>query len=360
MRGMEEKQINAFCYISMDDRIPARHPIRPFKVMVNEILRNMDTDLESIYEDSGRPSIAPEYLLRASILQILYTIRSERQLMEQIDFSILFRWFVGISLDAPVWDHSTFTKNRDRLLQSDIARLFFSKVVERARKKKFLSDEHFTVDGTLIEAWASMKSFQPKNPEDPNTGGSEESRNPERDFHGEQRKNATHESKTDKEARLYKKAKGSESKLAYMGHVLMENRNGLAVDIEVTPANGKAERSAALKMASRLPGTRRLTLGADKGYAAKEFATELREMNITPHIARRKRGKSVDGRTTRHEGYAVSQKKRKRVEEIFGWAKTVGLIRKAKMRGQAKIDWLFTMSIAVFNLVRMRNMEAIA
>lgn len=360
MRGMEEKQIDAFCYISMEERIPTRHPIRPFKVMVNEILRDMDTDLEAIYADSGRPSIAPEYLLRASILQILYSIRSERQLMEQIDFSILFRWFVGISLDAPVWDHSTFTKNRDRLLQSDIARLFFSKVVERARKRKFLSDEHFTVDGTLIEAWASMKSFQPKNPEDPNKGGSEGSRNPERDFHGEQRKNATHESKTDKDARLYKKAKGSESKLTYMGHVLMENRNGLAVDIEVTQANGKAERSAALKMASRLPGTRRLTLGADKGYAAEEFATELRQMNITPHIARRKRGKAVDGRTTRHKGYAVSQKKRKRVEEIFGWAKTVGLIRKAKMQGRAKIDWLFTMSIAVFNLVRMRNMEAIA
>jgi IS5 family transposase len=267
---------------------------------------------------------------------------------------------VGISLDAPVWDHSTFTKNRDRLLQSDIARLFFSKVVERARKRKFLSDEHFTVDGTLIEAWASMKSFQPKNPENSNKGGSEGSRNPERNFHGEQRKNATHESKTDKEARLYKKSKGSESKLAYMGHVLMENRNGLAVDIEVTQANGKAERSAALRMASRLPGTRRLTLGADKGYAASEFATELREMNITPHIARRKRGKAIDVRTTRHEGYAISQKKRKRVEEIFGWAKTVGLIRKAKMRGRAKIDWLFTMSIAVFNLVRMRNLEAVA
>jgi hypothetical protein len=246
------------------------------------------------------------------------------------------------------------------LLQSDIARLFFSKVVERARKKKFLSDEHFTVDGTLIEAWASMKSFQPKNPENSSKGGSGGSRNPEQDFHGEQRKNATHESKTDKEARLYKKSKGSESKLAYMGHVLMENRNGLAVDIEVTQANGKAERSAALRMASRLPGSRRLTLGADKGYAASEFAAELREMNITPHISRRKRGKAVDGRTTRHEGYAISQKKRKRVEEIFGWAKTVGLIRKAKMRGRARIDWLFTMSIAVFNLVRMRNLEAVA
>lgn len=360
MRGMEDKQMDAFSYISMEDRIPVRHPIRSFKVMVNELLRDMDDDLESIYAESGRPSIAPEYLLRASILQILYSIRSERQLMEQIDFSILFRWFVGISLDAPVWDHSTFTKNRDRLLQSDIARLFFSKVVERARKKKFLSDEHFTVDGTLIEAWASMKSFQPKNPENSSKGVSGGSRDPERDFHGEQRKNATHESKTDKEARLYKKSKGSESKLAYMGHILMENRNGLAVDIEVTQANGKAERSAALKMAGRLPDNRRLTLGADKGYAASEFAAELREMNITPHIARRKRGKAVDGRTTRHEGYAISQKKRKRVEEIFGWAKTVGLIRKAKMRGRARIDWLFTMSIAVFNLVRMRNLEAVA
>jgi transposase len=358
MRGSEEKQIEAFSYIPLEDRIPEKHPIRPFKVMVNEILRDMDKDLGALYADSGRPSIAPEYLLRASILQILYTIRSERALMEGIEFNILFRWFVGLGLDAPVWDHSTFTKNRDRLLESDIAKLFFARVVERAKRKKFLSDEHFTVDGSLIEAWASMKSFQPKdgnNSGDTTRGGGS---NPDVDYRGQARSNDTHESKTDQDARLYRKSKGAESKLAYLGHVLMENRNGLAVDVEVTLATGTAERDAALAMAGRLEGRKRRTLGADKGYDALAFADELRELNITPHIAERKGGKSVDGRTTRHKGYAVSQRKRKRVEEIFGWAKTVGLIRKAKLRGRERIDWLFTMCIAVFNLVRMRNMEA--
>ncbi len=354
MRGREEKQIEAFSYIPLEDRIPAKHPIRPFKIMVNEILHDMNKDLDALYAESGRPSIAPEYLLRASILQILYTIRSERALMEELEFNILFRWFVGLSLDAPVWDHSTFTKNRDRLLESDIARLFFAKVVERAKRKKFLSDEHFTVDGSLIEAWASMKSFQPKDGDEKKGGGS----NPDVDFRGQARSNDTHESKTDQDARLYRKSNGAESKLAYLGHVLMENRNGLAVDVEVTLATGTAERDAALTMAGRLEGRKRRTLGADKGYDALAFADELRELNITPHIALRKGGKSVDGRTTRHEGYAASQRKRKRVEEIFGWAKTVGLIRKAKMRGRERVDWLFTMCIAVFNLVRMRNMEA--
>lgn len=358
MRGSEEKQIEAFSYIPLEDRIPAKHPIRPFKAIVNEILRDMDAALDGLYADSGRPSIAPEYLLRASILQILYSIRSERQLMEEIEFNILFRWFVGLGLDAPVWDHSTFTKNRDRLLESDIARLFFAKVVERAKRKRFLSDEHFTVDGSLIEAWASMKSFQPKDGNNDGGGMAGGGSNPDVDFRGQARSNDTHESKTDKDARLYRKSNGAESRLAYLGHVLMENRNGLAVDVEVTLATGTAERDAALAMAGRLDGSKRRTLGADKGYDALAFADELRELNITPHIAQRKSGKSVDGRTTRHEGYTVSQRKRKRVEEIFGWAKTVGLIRKAKMRGREKIEWLFTMCIAVFNLVRMRNMEA--
>lgn len=360
MRGSEEKQIEAFSYIPLEDRIPAKHPIRPFKAMVNEILHEMDEALDAIYADSGRPSIAPEYLLRASILQILYSIRSERQLMEEIEFNILFRWFVGLGLDTPVWDHSTFTKNRDRLLESDIAKLFFAKVVERAKRKRFLSDEHFTVDGSLIEAWASMKSFQPKDESDDKDGTAGGGSNPDVDFRGQARSNDTHESKTDKDARLYRKSNGAESKLAYLGHVLMENRNGLAVDVEVTLATGTAERDAALAMAGRLDGRKRRTLGADKGYDALAFAEGLRELNITPHIALRKGGKSVDGRTIRHEGYAVSQRKRKRVEEIFGWAKSVGLIRKAKMRGKERIDWLFTMCIAVFNLVRMRNMEAAA
>lgn len=359
MRGMEEKQIDAFSYVSMEDRIPAKHPIRPFRDMVNEILAGMDEDFDRLYAISGRPSIAPEYLLRASVLQILYSVRSERQLMDQIDFNILFRWFVGLGMDAPVWDHSTFTKNRDRLLESDIARLFFAKVVERAKKKRFLSDEHFTVDGTLIEAWASMKSFQPKGEDSAGPSSKGGDRNPDVDFKGQPRSNDTHESKTDGEARLYKKSKGSESKLAFLGHVLMENRNGLAVDVEVTLAGGTAERDAAELMAGRLKGRKHRTLGADKGYDAAGFADNLRELGITPHIAQRKHSKSVDGRTTRHEGYSVSQRKRKRVEEIFGWAKTVGLIRKAKVRGREKIDWLFTMCIAVFNLVRMRNLEAL-
>ena len=357
MRGFEEKQVDAFCYVSMEDRIPKNHPIRPMREMVNEILKDISAELDTLYAASGRRSIAPEYLLRASILQILYSIRSERQLMEHIDFSILFRWFVGLSLDAAVWDHSTFTKNRNRLLESEIANLFFCKVVERARRKKFLSDEHFTVDGTLIEAWASMKSFQKKDDSNKTNSDSGSAKNPSVDFHGETRTNDTHESRTDKDARLYKKSSGAESKLAFLGHVLMENRNGLAVDVEVTQASGTAEREAALTMMERLQGHKHRTLGADKGYDAAVFADDLREINCTPHIAQKKNGKSVDGRTTRHEGYEISQRKRKRVEEIFGWAKTVGLIRKVKMRGLEKVDWLFTMCLAVFNLVRMRNLE---
>jgi len=358
MRGSQEKQLEVFSYLSLEDRVPEDHPIRKIQSMVNEILKEMDGDLGQMYATSGRPSIAPEYLLRASILQVLYSVRSERQLMEQIDFNLLFRWFVGLGMDAPVWDHSTFTKNRDRLLESDVVRIFFTKVVDRARRKKLLSDNHFTVDGTMIEAWASLKSFQPKDPNQGGSGSPSGDRNPDVDFRGQKRSNDTHQSMTDKESRLFKKTRGSESKLAYQGHVLMENRNGLAVDVEVTLAGGSAERDAALAMMTRLPGRRRRTLGADKGYDATAFAEALRELNVTPHIAVRSNGKSVDGRTTRHAGYQISQRKRKRVEEIFGWSKTVGLIRKAKMRGRTKIDWLFTLCISVFNLVRIRNLEA--
>jgi IS5 family transposase len=272
----------------------------------------------------------------------------------------MFRWFIGLNLDYEVWDHSTFTKNRNRLLESEITKLFFSKVVERAKKKQFLSDTHFTVDGTLIEAWASLKSFQKKEGEMKPPEGTEGGRNVEVDFHGEKRTNETHESKTDREALLYRKGKGKEAKLAYMGHILMENRNGLAVGVSVTQATGTGEREAAAEMINSLGGTKRLTCGADKGYDTQGFVTELRGMNVTPHIAKKAIGKTIDGRTTRHKGYEISQVKRKRVEEIFGWAKTVGLIRKAKMRGMEKIDWLFTMSIAVFNLVRIRNLEVYA
>jgi transposase len=358
MRGTEKKQVEAFSYIHIEDRIPTKHPLRPIRGIVNDILKELSPVFDEMYARSGRPSIAPEYLLKASILQILYTIRSERQLMEQIDFNILFRWFVGIGLDDEVWDHSTFTKNRERLLDSEVSTRFFAKVIERAKRKKLLSDEHFTVDGTLIEAWASMKSFQPK--ENPKDGDGGLGKNPEVDFHGETRTNDTHASTTDGEARLYKKSKGSESKLCYMGHVLMENRSGLAVGTEVTHASGMAERDAALSMIDELEGKKHRTLGADKGYDAEEFADALRSRGVTPHIAQRVRSRSADGRTTRHEGYRISQRIRKRVEEIFGWAKTVGIIKKVKVRGLERIDSIFTFNLAVFNLVRMRNLGAFA
>jgi transposase len=361
MRGVEEKQPEIFSYVDMDSKIPKGHPIRPFKEMVNAILKTMDEEFNEMYADCGRPSIAPEYLLRGTVLQILYSIRSERMLMEQIDFNIMFRWFVGLGIDTPVWDHSTFTKNRNRLLESEIAHVFFNKVVERARRKRYLSNEHFTVDGTLIEAWASLKSFQKKNESgDDDKRGGDGGRNPEINFHREKRTNETHESTTDKEARLYRKSPGSEARLAYLGHVLMENRNGLAVNIAVTEANGTGEREAAKSMVYDLGGCRRITLGADKGYDTSDFVGDLREMNVTPHIAKKKIGKTIDGRTIRHKGYETSQRKRKRVEEIFGWAKTVGLLRKVKMKGKAKVAHLLAMSIAVFNLVRMRNMEIFA
>jgi transposase len=359
MRGDENKQPEIFSYTSVEERIPKNHPLRPMRLLVNQILKDMSTLFDTMYAVIGRPSIAPEYLLRGSIIQILYSIRSERQLMEQIDFNILFRWFVGLGMDDSVWDHSTFTKNRERLLASDVVNQFFLKVVKTAKKKKLLSDEHFTVDGTLIEAWASMKSFQSKETP-PNEKDDTSGKNPEIDFHGEKRTNETHESTTDKDARLYRKSAGSQAKLAYLGHVLMENRNGLVVDVEVTKASGTAERDAALAMTGRFSSKHHRTLGADKGYDAESFANELRANCITPHIAEKKNSKSVDGRTTRHEGYEISQRKRKRVEEIFGWAKTVGLIRKVKVKNLERVNWVFTFSMAVFNLVRIRNIDILA
>ena len=358
MRGDENTQQTLFSTINPEDRIPKNHPLRPIRTLVNEILRGLSGKFDDLYSSIGRPSIAPEYLLRASILQILFTIRSERQLMEQIEFNILFRWFVGIGLDDDVWDHSTFTKNRNRLLNTEISALFFSRVVEHARKKKLLSSEHFTVDGTLIEAWASMKSFQKKEDSKDDNKPNEGGRNSEVDFHGEKRSNETHESKTDPQARLYKKSSGSEAKLCFMGHVLMENRNGLAIDAMVTSATGTAEREAALEMLERTKRGSRCTLGADKGYDVKSFADSLREGSTTPHIAAKRKQSCVDGRTIRHKGYEISQRIRKRIEEIFGWSKTVGLIRKVKFRGLKRIEALFTFCISVFNLVKIRNIEA--
>lgn len=307
-----------------------------------------------MYSDIGRPSIAPEKLLRALLLQILYTIRSERLLMEQLDYNLLFRWFVGLNMDDGVWDPTVYSKNRDRMLQGDIAGLFFQAVVEEARVGGLLSDEHFSVDGTLIEAWASQKSFQRKDSDGkPGDGG-----NGEVDFHGEPRRNQTHESKTDPDARLYKKGKGKEAKLCYVGHVLMENRNGLAVDGKITKATGTAEREAALDMLGGLSGDKRVTVGTDKAYDTHDFVEQARAMNVTPHVTQNTNGRNsaIDGRTTRHEGYTRSLSCRARIEEIYGWLKTVGGQRKTRYRGEELVGWMFQLGLAAYNLVRIRKL----
>jgi transposase len=325
--------------------------------MTDEVLEGMSAKFNELYSATGRPSIAPEKLLRALLLQVLYTVRSERLLMEQLQYNLLFRWFVGLNMDEPVWVATVFSKNRDRLLEGEIASLFFAGVLAQARAADLLSDEHFSVDGTLIEAWAGQKSFQRKDqsekqpPDDPG--------NPTVNFHGETRRNDTHESMTDADARLARKSGGHEAKLAYCGNVLIENRNGLVVDAELLQANGTAERDAALLMAERIEGNQRVTIAADKGYDTKEFVREIRGMNVTPHVTqndKRPGGSAIDGRTTRHAGYKVSQVKRKRIEEVFGWLKTVGMLRKTRHRGVHKVGWVFTFAAAAYNLVRMRNL----
>ena len=354
MRGTDKQQGGMFSYISAERRVPEDHPLRAIRAMVEVALRNMWPQFEAMYAKVGRPSIPPEQLLRALLLQVLYTVRSERMLMEQLDYNLLFRWFVGLNLDDPVWDATVFTKNRERLLGAEVAQRFFAEVLAQARSRGLLSTEHFTVDGTLIEAWASHKSFKRKDgaggeppPDDPG--------NPTIDFHGEQRRNDTHQSTTDPEARLARKGAGKEAKLSYAGHVLMENRNGIAVNSQVTQADGRAEPQAALAMVEEIPGQQRVTLGADKGYDRQEFVQELRDHQVTPHIAR-KPTSIIDERTTRHPGYAISQQKRKRVEEIFGWLKTVAGLRKTRHRGLARVGWMFTFALAAYNLVRMRNL----
>ena len=359
MRGDDQQQNHMFSYLSPETRVRKDHPLRAIRAMTDEVLTQLSRRFDRMYARVGRPSIAPEKLLRAQLLQMLYSIRSERLLMEEIDYNLLFRWFVGLNADEQVWDATTFTKNRDRLLEADVAKEFLARVIEQARGKGLTSDEHFTVDGTLLEAWASAKSFQPKDekplppPDDPG--------NPTVNFRGERRSNETHESKTDPEALLARKGPGKESKLSYSGNLLVENRNGLILGAEVFQANGTAERDAALVMLEQIPGTQAVTVGGDKGFDTREFVKECRHMRVVPHVAQnhaRRGGSAIDGRTTRHAGYAISQRKRKRIEECFGWLKSIALLRKVRHRGVCKVHWIFTLACAAYNLVRMRNLAA--
>jgi transposase len=356
MRGADDRAGAMFSYVSLEERVPLDHPLRAIRQITDRALAQLSPRFDAIYVHFGRPSVAPEKLLRALLLQALYTIRSERQLMEQLDYNLLFRWFVGLGIDDAVWSPTTFTKNRDRLLAGEIATLFFTAVLQHARTAALLSDEHFTVDGTLLEAWASQKSFQPKDQDPPVGGGS----NPDVDFHGQRRTNTTHASTTDPDARLYKKATGREARLGYLGHVLLEHRSGLIVDTRVTPADGHGERDAALRMVQDIPGRHRITIAADKGYDTRDFVTNLRAMDATPHVAQYTpsphRRSAVDGRTTRHPGYGVSQRKRKLVEQTFGWMKTVGGLRKLRHRGGPLVQWIFTFTATAYNIVRLRRL----
>ena len=351
MRGRDDQQGRIFSYVSAEERIPADHRLRAVRGVVDEVLWAMSKDFDQLYAESGRHSIAPERLLRALLLQCFYSIRSERMLVEQINYSWLFRWFVGLDMDEPVWTHAVFSKNRERLLQADIARRFFALVREQARP--FVSDEHFTVDGTLIEAWASHKSFQKKDGSDQSDGSN---------FRGQRRRNDTHQSKTDPEAKLYRKGGGQESRMSYLGHVLVENRNGLIVGAMATAADGFAERDAALLMLHERRRRREsiCTVGADKGYDTQDFVKTLREMKVRPHVSQNNNGRrsAIDTRTTRHESYALSQKKRPLIERTFGWMKAIAGMRKVKLRGLAKVDWLFVLTAAAFNLWRIPRLKA--
>lgn len=358
MRGSDEQSAELFSYVSCEARVPPDHPLRAIRMIVDEALEVLSPEFQKLYSSTGRPSIAPEKLVRALLLQAFFSIRSERQLMEQLDYNLLFRWFVGLSMDASVWDASVFSKNRDRLLEGDVASKFMSAVLNQKRIRDLLSDEHFSVDGTLIDAWASMKSFRRKDGSDDDSGAS--GRNAERDFKGQKRSNKTHASTTDPDARLYRKGNGQSSRLCFMGHTLMENRNGLIVDARLTLASGTAEREAALAML-KPRAKRRITVGADKAYDVSAFVNDLRRCNITPHIAvnnhitktGKRRKSAIDGRTTRHAGYAVSQTIRKRIEEGFGWVKSVGGLAKTRHRSSERVGWMFTLNLAAYNLVRI-------
>ena len=353
MRGLDLTTHSLFSYVTLAERIPQDHPLRAFKSLVDLVLSSMDQDFDALYAATGRASIPPERLLRASLLQVLYPLRSERQLCEQIEFNLLYRWFVGLDLDDAVWDHSTFTHNRDRLFNQNIARLFFERVKGLAEWGKLVSDEHFSVDGTLIDAWASHKSFVRKEGGEPPQDGT---RNPSADFKGETRSNKTHQSKSDPQARLARKNDGDASRLCHMAHTLMENRNGLIVDVECTEFNGHAEQEAALAMLERSvkPGS---TVGADKGYDRKDFIEGCRALKITPHVAQKAKGSALDERTTHHAGYAQSLKIRKRIEEGFGWLKTVAGLRKTKLIGRDKLQSQMLLGFSVFNLIRIGSLS---
>jgi len=359
MRGADRRTEGLFSYVSCESRVPAGHPLRLILPITDSALAGLGGAFQQLYARNGRPSIAPEKLLRALLLQAFYSIRSERQLMEQLDYNLLFRWFVGLGVDDPVWDVTVFTKNRDRLLEGEIAAKFLRAVLVQPEVEALLSDEHFSVDGTLIQAWASMKSFRPKDGsgEPPAPG-----RNGERDFHGERRTNATHISTTDPEARMFRKGRSKEAKLSFIGHALMENRHGLIVDGRLGEANGTAERDEAQTMVAAIPGRHRITVAGDRNFDTRDFVAALRDLNATPHIAQNtsNRRSAIDGRTTRHPGYATSQRARKRIEEAFGWIKEIALQRHARHRGKERVGWQFTLAAAAYNLIRLPKLLAAA
>jgi len=354
MRGPDDQTNDMFSYLSPEQRVRADHPLRAIRAMTDQVFAELSPRFTRMYSAIGRPSIPPEQLLRALLIQSLYTVRSERLLMEEIDYSVLYRWFVGLSMDAPIWSPTTFSKNRDRLLESDIAGAFFDAVRRQAAEAGLLSDEHFTVDGTLLEAWASLKSFRRKDagptppPDDPG--------NPTVNFHGESRRNDTHQSTTDPDAQLARKGAGKEAKLSYAGHVLLDNRHGLVANVCVTPATGTAEREAAVLLLGAVAHGG--TVGGDKGFDVPSFVAQVRTLGVTPHVAQKLKGSAIDARTTRYTGYAVSQRKRKLIEQVFGWMKTVGGLRKLRHRGGARVDWIVTFSAAAYNLIRLRTLLA--
>jgi transposase len=357
MRGADAKSSTLFSYVSLEDRVPKDHPLRDHRTFLDKILHELSPRFEEMYSKIGRPSIPPEQLLRALVIQLLYSVRSERLLMEQLDYNLLFRWFVGLGIDDPVWVPTVFSKNRDRLLEGDIAKAFLAAVVEEATRRDLVSDDHFTVDGTLLEAWASQKSFRPKG--EGSGSDSDQGRNPDVDFRRQKRSNKTHASTTDPDARLAKKAQGQEAKLSYQGNVLMENRHGLVVDAEVSIVTGTSEVDTALSMLDQLPAIeRRRTVAGDRAYDQQRFVEEARGRKFTPHVAQNitNRRSAIDGRTTRHAGYGESQRRRKLVEQTFWWKKTVGLLRKLRHRGSDRVGWIFTFTAAVYDMIRIRTL----